>query len=343
MIRFLLVVLFFPFSTNTFSHHSVAGIFDSDIQLIIEGTVTDVVWRNPHVHFTIATSKNNEIIAWDVEITSLSTLRRRKIESNFIEIGDKISVAGNPSRSGSNEIYVRNILLPSGSEIILENSSSAVFDNQHIIGLSQLERAGDGSSPDKGIFRVWSTAINAGTGLWLSKYPLTENARKAREEFDPVKDGITANCRAKGMPTIMEQPYPMEFVQQTNGNILINLEEYNTTRVIHMTSDTKKSSEEKNRLGISYGKWEGSSLVVKTTNINWPHFDRDGIPLSEEVEIEEYFTLSEDGSRLDYRMHLTDPINFTSPIVLGSEEGKHWLWYPEIKVEPFNCIVDSDT
>ena len=342
MIRFLLVVLFFSFSKNILSHHSVAGIFDSNIQLIIEGTVTDVAWRNPHIHFTIETTDNNEAVSWDVEITSLSTLRRREITSNFIEIGDKISVAGNPSRSGNNEIYVRNILLPNGSEIILESSSSSVFDNQSIIGLSQLERLGDGSSPEKGIFRVWSTAIDAGTGLWLSKYPLTENARKVREEFNPVKDGITANCRAKGMPTIMEQPYPMEFIQQANGNILINLEEYNTTRVIHMTADIKKSSQEKSRLGISYGKWEGSDLVIKTTNINWPHFDRDGIPLSEEVEIIEYFTLSEDGSRLDYRMHLTDPINFTSPIVLGSEEGKHWLWYPEIKVEPFNCIVDND-
>lgn len=332
-------IIILLFSPNLLSHHAVVGIFDQDIQLILEGRVVDVSWRNPHVHFAIETvSDDGRAQIWDVEIASLSTLRRRKISSDFIKIGDEISVAGNPHRAGTNEIYVRNILLPDGSEIVLENVSTTVFQNQSIIGLSQLERPGDSSAPEKGIFRVWSTAITAGTGLWLTEYPLTQSARKSLNNFDPIIDDITANCRSKGMPTIMEQPYPMEILQLNDGNISIHLEEYNTIRKIIMTENKDSSNEEKTLLGKSYGRWEGRVLIVETSNVNWGYLNRGGIPLSDQAEMIEYFTLVEDGSRLDYRMHVNDPINLTTSIVLGSEENKHWLWYPENEVQVFNCV-----
>ena len=47
----------------------------------------------------------------------------------------------------------------------------------------------------------------------------------------------------------------------------------------------------------------------------------------------ERFTLSEDGSRLDYSLTVTDPANFTEPVTLT----KFWVWYPEMTVEPFQC------
>ena len=74
---------------------------------------------------------------------------------------------------------------------------------------------------NRGIFRVWT---NAGW-LWNDQMPLTPAATAARQTFDPVKNDPTANCAPKGMPYAMEQPYPLEFVD--NGDeILLKLEEY---------------------------------------------------------------------------------------------------------------------
>ena len=42
----------------------------------------------------------------------------------------------------------------------------------------------------------------------------------------------------------------------------------------------------------------------------------------------ERFTLAADGSRLDYTLAVTDPVNFTEPVILE----KHWLYHPEITV-----------
>ena len=83
--------------------------------------------------------------------------------------------------------------------------------------------------------------------------------------------------------------------------------------------------------------WDGGTLVVTTTSVNWPHFDTVGIPLSEAVEILERFTSSEDGSRLDYGMTVTDPATFTEPVSLE----KYWLWLPDIEVGRYECTVEG--
>ena len=52
------------------------------------------------------------------------------------------------------------------------------------------------------------------------------------------------------------------------------------------------------------------------------------------VEIDERFTPTEDGSRLDYAMTVTDPSTFTEPVRLE----KYWLWFPQVTVEPYECL-----
>jgi hypothetical protein len=91
-------------------------------------------------------------------------------------------------------------------------------------------------------------------------------------------------------------------------------------------------------LGYSVGRWDESSLVVRTTRIDWPHFDTVGIPLGPEAEIVEIFTPTADGSRLDYRMTVTDSATFTRPVTLE----KYWLWLPDIEVGRYDCTVREE-
>ena len=67
-------------------------------------------------------------------------------------------------------------------------------------------------------------------------------------------------------------------------------------------------------LGYSVGRWEGSTLIVETTKINYPWVDNEArTPQSPDVRTTERFTLSEDQSRLDYELIITDPVTFTEP------------------------------
>ena len=207
------------------------------------------------------------------------------------------------------------------------------------------ESDGDRSSPELGIFRVWSftfespvifpeTFSSLSGDFDINSYPMTDSARAALADFNLVEDNPTQNCTPKGMPTIMEQPYPIEFIQQ-DENIALRIEESDLVRTIYMGASNSPEEQPASPLGYSVGRWEGDTLIATTTRIDWPYFDQSGIPQSEAVEIVERFTPSSDGSRLDYKMTVTDPATFTEPV----EQEKYWLRRPQETVQPFNCLA----
>ena len=324
------------------AHHSVSASFDVGSMIEVEGNVTAIRWRNPHVQFTIdVRAGNGEEELWEIESNSVSILRRMNVSSDVLRVGERIRVAGNPGRQNRNQLYARNLLLPGREEVLMSPGSEARWAGE-TIGTSETWFAdtGDGSDPARGVFRVWSTPLGprrAGLGFWNASYPLTAPARAAVEAYDPVDDSPILNCAPKGMPTIMEQPYPMEFVEQ-DQSIRLRLEEYDTVRTIDMDPDSNRVQRPATDLGYSVGRWEGRTLVVATTDISWRYFSVVlGIPHSDAVELVERFTPSVDGSRLDYTMTVTDPATFTEPVVLE----KYWLWLPDVQVEPYECTVSE--
>ncbi len=138
-----------------------------------------------------------------------------------------------------------------------------------------------------------------------------------------------------GMPAIMDQFYPTEFVVQ-GDEILVYLEEQDVVRTIHMADVPLPQTS--SVYGHSVGRGEGDTLVVETSHVNWPWFDQTGVPQTEGVHIVERFTPSADGHQLDYAATVTDPAIFTEPVVLE----RYWIWVPGEVVEPYNCVVSEE-
>ena len=110
--------------------------------------------------------------------------------------------------------------------------------------------------------------------------------------------------------------------------------EYDTLRRIYMDPSQLDATPTKTLLGTSQGHWEGTSLVVETSSIDWEYFDKEGIPQGDAMRVVERFTPSEDGSRLEYQMTVTDAEVFTEPVALE----RHWVWRPGEVVKPYDCI-----
>lgn len=336
------IVLLFSHPLTLPAHHSVSANFDTSTVVEASGVVTELSWRNPHVRFQLTEEDaDGTTRSLTIEMTSLTNLRRSGLTGQLLEVGDSIRVAGMPGRRDAGMLYVENILLANGDEVLLGPNAAPRWANV-VRGREGPSGPGDASAPELGIFRTWSTPQDQPLLLPqdtepefdYDRYPLTAAARAAVEGFDRISDSPILNCVSKGMPTIMEQPYPMEFVQQ-GADILLRLEEYDTERLIHMSEGATDEGQPRSKLGYSIGRWDGDSLVVRTTRLNWAHFDVVGVPQSEDSELLERFTPSEDGSRLDYELTVTDPVNFTEPVTLG----KFWVWYPEMTVEPFECRI----
>jgi len=325
---------------DAFAHHSFFGRFDTQTLVEIEGEVTEVLWRNPHAYFGVRVDG----VDWDIETSSLTVLKRMGIDESTIRVGDRIRVAANPPLGEKKEMYARHVLLADGRELLMNVGLTPRWTKQGVGDDSLLmAREGDGSRPDLGIFRVWShtRAIPrlfpevTDSSVDINRYPLTPAARAQLAEFNRATDNPTANCLPKGMPTIMEAPYPIEFARQANGDIVLKLEEYDLKRYIYMNPNVARELTEPTPLGDSVGRWDGTTLVVTTTRISWPFFSQLGIRQSAAVQIVERFAPSADGSRLDYEMTVTDPATFTRPVVLK----QYWLWLPSVTLLPYECTV----
>lgn len=325
------------------AHHAVGGNYDANAVIEVEGEVTSVLWRNPHVQVSMRVSSAEGVAEdWEMATTALSNVRRWQIDPNFIAVGDTIRVAGNPAIRTGNGLYIRNVLTASGEEVLLGANIEPRWSNR-IVEMAQSRRLGIGnpSAPELGLFRIWSTPDNIpmliprGFGSLPAYRPkLTESARRAVDNFVWERDNPLRNCQPKGMPTIMEAPYPFEF-SRDGENILWHNEEFDTVRTIHMGQAASAEGRPDSLLGYSAGRWEDErTLVVTTTRMSWGHFDGQGVPVTPETEMVERFSVSPQGDRLDYSVTFTDPAVFTEPVTLA----KYWVWYPDAVVGTYECL-----
>ncbi|NIW23893.1 MAG: hypothetical protein GWN29_04640 [Gammaproteobacteria bacterium] len=127
----------------------------------------------------------------------------------------------------------------------------------------------------------------------------------------------------------------MRFVEE-DDEIVLYLEEQDTVRRIHMTNAGEAGRG--TPLGHSVGRWEENTLVVATTDVDWPWFDQSGVPQSRDVEFIERFTLSPDNRALTYSITVTDPATFTEPVTLE----RYWIWVPGEQIRPYDCTWDRD-
>ncbi len=317
------------------AHHGIGAQFDLSQTIEFQGEVRQLIWRNPHVRFTVGVADaNGEESLWVVEAQSVSMLRQRDITEQLFNVGDQILLAGNPARGGRPEIYATNVLLPDGREVIFAQNAEPRWRDR-VMGTTgpRFAASGDSSAPELGLFRVWNAR---GPNLWrnfdLATSPLTDEARAAGRAYDRSTDNLALDeCASPEMPGIIGNPYPRDFVDQ-GDTILMRLEEYDAVRTIHMTPTRPGEEPPASPLGYSVGHWENDTLVVTTTKIRDARF-RLGIPLGEDLEIVERFTPSADGSRLDYRMTVTDPTVFLEP----AEFETSWIYIPGATVEPYEC------
>jgi hypothetical protein len=151
-----------------------------------------------------------------------------------------------------------------------------------------------------------------------------EAMRAAAARQPQAEDNSTANCLPPGMPGIMNQPYPMEFLL-TPGKVTIVIEAY--TEVRHIYTDGRKLPEDPDPkfFGTSVGHWEGDTLVAETVGFN-DHVElARGVPHSDKMKIVERFRLS-DPDTMTVETTITDPEALTAPYTSSATLRRHRNW-----------------
>ncbi|HEY5624702.1 MAG TPA: hypothetical protein VIV14_13150, partial [Gammaproteobacteria bacterium] len=167
--------------------------------------------------------------------------------------------------------------------------------------------------------------------FYVDDYPLTESARTAAAGWIPVEQ-VDTGCAPKAMPRVMSNMWPMEFHDE-GQTIRLQMEEFDVVRLIHLDR-AMPPDVEPSPWGYSVGRWVDGDLVVETRGVNSRYFGTAGIPLSDDVEMIERFSLAQDEQRLDYALTVMDPATFTEPVTIES----FWEWRPGEQVKPYNCV-----
>ena len=318
------------------AHHSMSE-YDRSVTTEFEGEVVQLSWTNPHVLLWVETpDENGEPVVWELEGSAVSAQRRRGVMGGEVNVGDQVRVAGWPSVVRPEHMQVTNVLLPDGVELLVGGAREPRWADSAVGGERNLvDPAKAAAATGDGIFRVWSQ----GTGAWYftgrSDYELTESAAAAKAGWDDIEDNPIMQCVPPGMPGLMGNPYPMEFAQR-DGYIELRFEEFDALRTIHMEDAGDPADMPFSHMGYSVGHWEGDTLVVRTTRINWEYFDRQGAPMTTDVVVDERFTVVEDGNRLNYLMTVTDPAILVRPFVWDA----HFIWRRGEEVNLYDCTLE---
>jgi hypothetical protein len=304
--------------TPASAHHSLA-IYSNETT-VVEGEIVDVLWANPHVRITLRAGATGAEQVWSLESGSLMTLQRAGIARDLLRKGDRVKAAVRVSRRDPLLAGAMTLLLPDGRELQLLTGAPAYFTSDAALVHAAERVSGDPASENRGIFRVWSIPNpNPAGAEALRRLPFKPAAVEARSRFD-LYDNFATRCEPEGLPRIMFNPHPFEFVDR-GATITLRTELYDAERTIHMDRVAAPAGEPATRLGYSVGKWEEGTLIVTTSLVSWPYFDNIGTPQSGDVRIVERYTLSEDQGRLDFEVTVTDPATFTEPAVIKSR----WL------------------
>ena len=332
-------------SLPVFAHHGWVTnpiLYLADDLTVLEGELTEVFWYNPHARarLTVMDDNGDETI-WELELgPGPRGFAARGIAREDL-IGH-VKAAGHISRRDPDSLGVLHLLLPDGQELVngignrellwsdvrTANAAPRTVDPARV---EATERAATS------IFRVWGqNADGRGAHPPVSAYDylLTERGRELAATYDAVTQNPELDCK-QGMPTAMFDPTPIQIID-AGDRIFIHGYEYDIERVIHMDADGSGAEPQGSPLGYSVGRWDGDTLRVTTTHIDWPYLDPQGNPQSNQMRYAETFALSEEGTLLEYSITFTDPTIYREPFTLDRLRR----WTPERELEPFNCVAE---
>ncbi|MGB6452143.1 MAG: DUF6152 family protein [Steroidobacteraceae bacterium] len=97
------------------AHHSFA-MFDQHNTVVLEGTVLQFQWTNPHVWIEMKVrGERGDSAQWGVECTSVNMLKRQGWHHDSLHPGDRVRLLLRPLRDGSHGGQLAKLIEINGS------------------------------------------------------------------------------------------------------------------------------------------------------------------------------------------------------------------------------------
>jgi hypothetical protein len=145
-------------------------------------------------------------------------------------------------------------------------------------------------------------------------------------ENRPLVERCIMSRSNAGPPMLPDAVYNNNYtIVQTDDHVVIMAEMINDARVIALRQPSQEPQNVRPWMGLSWGRWEGDTLVIETTNVHPSQTILD-VPPSEGLRLVERLAWVGEG-RLLYEFAIDDPTTYTQP------------WGGQIPFERFDALL----
>lgn len=329
-------------SAGAHAHHPISGKFDDARPVELEGVVTRVDWRNPHVHvFVNVASGGGEPVNWAVELESPVVLERSGWREDTVRPGDSISVDGILARNGTRQLWADALVFAdTGREVLAAHDRPPRAprtarpaprwpDGTPKLGAPDVQ-GGYWAYPTRTTLVEDGVAVEANADGLLANL---EDARKVaplqpwalglyvhRQRRHLQDDPMFLNCKPPGGVRHLQTDLGFKLVEdRERQRIFVLMGSGNQNyRIIYLDGRDQQGQvggDDDNPLyyGRSVGRWDGDTLVVDTVGFNedfW--FTNGGLPHTNMLRLVERFSRP-DLDTLHYEVTVDDPGAYTRP------------------------------
>src|SRR5213083_800136 len=100
------------------AHHGRGATYDMKKEISLKGTVSEVLWRNPHiVIFLDVKDETGKVTKWTIEHSNITTLVMQGYGRQTLQAGQEVTAVVHPGASGDPIGLCMKIVFPDGKEI----------------------------------------------------------------------------------------------------------------------------------------------------------------------------------------------------------------------------------
>ena len=122
---FVLVAVLSTGAGPLLAHHGRGATYDMKNQKSIKGTITEILWRNPHIGILVdVTDANGKVVNWTIEHSNITTLAKLGYNRNTLKVGQEVTIVISPGSDGSPIGLCSKVILPDGKEVFVGRNGS---------------------------------------------------------------------------------------------------------------------------------------------------------------------------------------------------------------------------
>ena len=94
------------------AHHAVAGVYDLNKEVVLQGRLKKLNFTNPHASIELTVpNKDGTFTDWILTTASVQTLTREGVNKESMKVGEILKVTVLPAINGHPSGFIRNLTL----------------------------------------------------------------------------------------------------------------------------------------------------------------------------------------------------------------------------------------